>query len=227
MSNVSIYSVSIKRDGTLIKNYVPAKRDSDDKVGMVEAVSGTFLTSATAFDFIGGPEKAGNTPRIGLLCHNYRATEFQAQILLDQLQHLTVDSAFRAENAKYLRRKLKDIPGIGTQAPGRCATMQSYYVYGITVDPEFLRPGITREDVIKAVNAEGATEVFGGWGATTFQQALWNVAPEKYRVESAAVVDDIIRHRIILLGIQWLMTDRANLDRLVEAFAKVMKAYSR
>ena len=170
---------------------------------------------------------AGGKPEMGLLCHNYRATEFQAQILLDQLDHLEADSIYRSENAEYLRKKLEAIPGLKTQAPGRCATMQSYYVFGITVDPEVLKPGLTKADVVAAINAEGANEVFGGWGAVTYEQNLWNVAPEKYRVESHEVVRDIIQNRIILLGIQWLMSDRAALDKLVDAFAKVMKAYSR
>jgi len=172
-------------------------------------------------------EVAGGPPQTGLLCHNYRATEFQAQILLDQLHHLESDTVSRAENAEYLRKRLEAIPGINTHSPGRCATMQSYYVFGITVDPQILKPGISKADVIAAVNAEGATEVFGGWGAVTYKQNLWNVSPEKYRVASADVVADIIANRIILLGIQWLMSDRAVLDKLVEAFDKVMKEYSR
>ncbi|MBO5667945.1 MAG: DegT/DnrJ/EryC1/StrS family aminotransferase [Lentisphaeria bacterium] len=172
-------------------------------------------------------EVAGGPPAAGLLCHNYRATEFQAQILLDQLEHLEADTIFRAENAGYLRQKLEAIPGIKVQAPGRCATMQSYYVFGLTVDPEVLKAGLTKADVIKAVNAEGANEVFGGWGAVTYEQNLWNVSPEKYRVASAATVREIIQNRIILLGIQWLMSDRTALDKLVEAFTKVMKVYSK
>lgn len=167
--------------------------------------------------------QASAPPPVGLLCHNYRATEFQALILEDQLKHLAADSEYRAANVAYLREKLSAIPGIGTQAPGRCATMQGYYVFGITVDPAALRPGKTKADVIAAVNAAGAPEVFAGWGAPTYKQALWNVAPEKYRVESASVVEEIIANRIVLLGIQWLMSDRNTLDMLVEAFANAMK----
>lgn len=167
--------------------------------------------------------QASGPPPVGLLCHNYRATEFQAQILVDQLQHLAADSEYRAASAAYLHEKIAEIPGLSTQAPGRCATMQNYYVFAVTVDPEALRPGKTKADVIAAVTAAGAPEVFPGWGATTFKQALWNVAPEKYRVESASVVEEIIANRVILLGIQWLMADRKQLEMLVEAFANAMK----
>ena len=171
--------------------------------------------------------KPSTPPPENLFCRNYRATEFQAVILADQLAHLAEESRFRAANADYLHRELAEIPGIGTQKPGRCATVQSYYVFGITVDPAMLKPGRTKADVIAALNAEGAVELFAGWGASTFRQKLWNVSPDRYRVASSAVVEEIIANRIILLDIRWLMAERPVLERLVEAFHKVMKEYGK
>jgi len=171
--------------------------------------------------------KPSTPPPENLICRNYRATEFQAVILADQLAHLAEESRRRAANADYLHRELARIPGIATQKPGRGATMQSYYVFGITVDPAMLKPGKTRDDVIAALNAEGAVELFAGWGATTFGQKLWNVSPDRYRVESFRTVREIIDNRIILLDIRWLMAEHAVLEKLVEAFRKVMKEYGR
>ena len=148
-------------------------------------------------------------------------------ILADQLATLDEDSRRRAANADYLHRELAKIPGIGTQAPGRCATVQSYYVYGITVDPAALKPGKTRDDVIAALKAEGATAIFAGWGAPAFRQKLWNVSPKRYRVESSEVVDEIIDHRIILADIRWIDAERKTQELLVEAFRKVMAEYAR
>jgi hypothetical protein len=99
-------------------------------------------------------------------------------------------------------------------------------VFGITVEPEVLKEGKTKADVIKALNAEGAVEVFAGWGATTYKQTLWNISEKHYRVESFEVVENIIKNKIILLDIRWLM-DRKNIDMLLEAFRKVMKEYSK
>ena len=166
-------------------------------------------------------------PAPGLLCHNYRATEFQALILLDQLHELAAASRYRADNAAYLRKGLESIPGITAQKPGLKSDLQSYYVFGIKIDPAVLKPGKTKDDVIAAVAAEGAPEVFAGWGAPVFRHKLWNVPASAWRVDSSAVAEDIIANRICLMGIQWLMNDKAALDRLIAAFAKVMKAYSK
>ena len=136
--------------------------------------------------------KASVPPPPNLFCRNYRATEFQAAILAEELAHLEEDSRYRAANADYLHAELNRIPGIATQKPGRRATMQSYYVFGVTVDPAMLKPGKTRDDVIAALNAEGAVEVFAGWGAPTFRQKLWNVSPDRYRIAGAAAVEEII-----------------------------------
>ena len=171
--------------------------------------------------------KPSTPPPVDLDSHNYRCTEFQAQILQDQLDRLAEDSKRRQENADYLHAELRKIPGIGTQAPGRCATVQSYYVFGITVDPAALKPGKTKADVIAAVNAEGAVEVFAGWGAVTYKQRLWNVSPDRYRVESFRTVEEIIQNRIVLADIRWLNGPRSRCEKLVEAFRKVMQEYGK
>jgi len=175
----------------------------------------------------GFPYRVTPTPSpTDFICHNYRGTEFQALILLDQLAHLKDDTKLRADNVAYLREGLEQIPGIGTQKPGRCATEQAYYVFAVTVDPAVLKEGKTKADVIAALNAEGAVELFAGWGAPAFRQTLWNISESHFRVESSAVVEDIIKNKIILLDIRWLM-DRRNIDMLLEAFRKVMKEYSK
>ena len=169
--------------------------------------------------------QAAVLPPQNLDCRNYRATEFQAVILQDQLDRLDADSARRAANADYLHKELNAIPGLSTQKPGRCATRQQYYVFGITVDPAMLKEGKTRDDVLKAVNAEGAVEVFAGWGQPTFRQRLFQVSSDRYRVESYKVVEDIIYNRIMLADIRWLNGERAMCEKLVEAFRKVMAEY--
>ena len=192
--------------------------DLFDRIGRISHIG---------YQFAAERGKPAGPPPVNLLCRNYRATDFQAAILMNQLEHLAEDSHYRAESAAYLRAELEKIPGIGTQKPGHKATMQSYYVLGITVDPAVLKEGKTKADVIAALNAEGAVEVFAGWGQPTFKQRLFNVSPDRFRVAGSEVVEDIIYNRIILADIRWLTTSRANQEKLVEAFRKVMKEYSR
>ena len=42
--------------GELVRDYVPAKRKSDNEIGMYDLISGTFFSSATSTPFIAGPE---------------------------------------------------------------------------------------------------------------------------------------------------------------------------
>lgn len=63
-SNISIseqytgqlYSCVIKINNILVRNLIPAKRNSDSVVGMYDTVSGTFFTNAGTGTFIAGPE---------------------------------------------------------------------------------------------------------------------------------------------------------------------------
>ncbi len=162
-------------------------------------------------------------PPQGLVCHNYRATEFQALILQSQLEHLQQETELREKGAEFLRQGFESLPGLKVQARGHKATKQSYYVYAVTVDPSYLKPGITRDDIIAALQAEGVPEVFPGWCAPVYKHKLWNVEPEKYRVHSCAVSEEIIEHRVILFSLMWLMAPRDDQEKLFECMKKVMK----
>jgi len=48
-----IYSVNVKKDGVLIGDFVPAKRNSDDVLGLYDTISGQFFTNSGTGDFAG------------------------------------------------------------------------------------------------------------------------------------------------------------------------------
>ena len=162
---------------------------------------------------------------MGLICRNYRVTDFQALILSSQLAHLKEDTLLREHNAEYLRKRLDAIPGIRVQARGKQATLQSYYIFGIMVDSEHLKEGITRAEVLDALHAEGVTGAVLGWGQPMYRQNLWSVPPSKYRIESCAVAEDLIYNRMFTTGLAWLNRPKKELDLFVEAVRKVMTAY--
>ena len=151
-------------------------------------------------------------------------TDFQAAILLSQLEHLKEDTQLREESAEYMRKKLNAIPGITVQARGRKATTQSFYTYTMMVDNTHLKEGITKKDVCAAVTAEGAA-LWEGWGQPMYRQRLWSVKPEDYRIASNEVAEDIVMNKIMMTSLTWLMTSRADQDKSCDAVAKVMEEY--
>ena len=165
-------------------------------------------------------------PPEGLICHNYRVTEFQAIILLDQLTRLAKDTKLREKSADYLREKLEAIPGVKVQAKGRCATQQGYYIYSLCVDDSMLKPGIDIKQVAAAIKAEGAIGVSPTWsGQPVYTQQLWSVPKKMYRIESNDVAEKVIRKQQLGISLTWLMAKRGEQNKLVEAFDKVLSAY--
>lgn len=170
--------------------------------------------------------QSGTPPPVGLICRNYRVTDFQAEILISQLRHLKEDTRLRAENAEFLRSRLDAIPGISVQAKGRNASLQGYYVFAVKVDPAQLRPGITRKEFRDALTAEGVGAGFG-WGNVMYRQRLWSVPENLYRIESCENAERIIYHELLCFGLTWLMLPRETLELVCQAFEKVMAAYSK
>lgn len=84
---------------------------------------------------------------------NYRMTEFQGAILLQQLARLAAQNAKRARNASYLAQRLSEIPGIDPLKTPSYATKHSYHIFIFRFrQDEF---GIARKDFLAALEKEG------------------------------------------------------------------------
>lgn len=59
-ASCKIYSFVLYENGEPIRNFIPAKRDSDDAVGMYDTISDTFYTNLGSGTFISGDELANN-----------------------------------------------------------------------------------------------------------------------------------------------------------------------
>ncbi len=66
---------------------------------------------------------------------NYRMSEFQAAVLLAQLDRLEEQVDRRDENATYLNRRLAEIPGINPMKRHPQITRQSYFSFVFRYDP--------------------------------------------------------------------------------------------
>ncbi len=174
-----------------------------------------------------GTVRPATPPPFGLMCHNYRATEFQAVILQSQLKRLRAETALREKGAAFLKKRFEEIPGVKVQTRGHRATAQNYYVFAVTVDPAGLKRGVTRDTIIADLQAKGIPEVFPGWCAPVYKHRIWNVESPKYRIESGKTAEDIIYNRVILFALMWLMAPRADQDALCRAFRETMEKFSR
>ena len=100
--------------------------------------------------------RASRTDRFGhrLLGFNYRLTEFQAAILLGQLEKLPAQSALRARRAERLGKGLAAIPGLSLLRPDPRQTAPAFYHYVFRYDGAAFG-GATRDRFVAALEAEG------------------------------------------------------------------------
>ncbi len=90
---------------------------------------------------------------------NFRLSEFQAAILLAQLEREESNLAKRRENAKYLDKLLTDVEGI-EPAVYPDDIQSSYYLYVMKYRKESFN-SLSKENFVKALNAEGISTLEG------------------------------------------------------------------
>ncbi|MBR4885352.1 MAG: DegT/DnrJ/EryC1/StrS family aminotransferase [Lentisphaeria bacterium] len=161
----------------------------------------------------------------GLVCHQYRFTEFQAAIIYDQLQHEKELHARRTENMDLLVKLLKDTPGIVQQKSAFEDDDRAYYFPTFLLKNECLKPGVKRADIYAALNAEGVL-FHEGWGAPLYASPAWNVPPEQYIKHETPVSDDVMYNRVMITHNAVLLTDEKIISKVAEALDKVMKYYT-
>lgn len=84
---------------------------------------------------------------------NYRLTEFQAAILIEQLKRLEGQITKRMENALYLNAQLSQVPGIYPLKIPAWVTRHSFHIYVFRfVEQEF---GVSRSLFLSALQKEG------------------------------------------------------------------------
>lgn len=95
---------------------------------------------------------AGYEDTTNIIGFNYRLTEMQAAIAIEQLKKLDKFNKIRMELVEQLTDGLKEIDFLVTPS-GRDGCVSTYYVYPLRFLPEIAK--IKREQFVEAVNAEG------------------------------------------------------------------------
>lgn len=103
---------------------------------------------------------------------NLRLTEFQAALLLSQMNRLANQTRIREQNAAYLTGMLKEIPGIAPAKMYPGCTRNAYHLYMFRYDSEQFA-SLPRAKFMKAMRAEGVA-VSGGYSPLNKEPFILN-----------------------------------------------------
>jgi dTDP-4-amino-4,6-dideoxygalactose transaminase len=164
-----------------------------------------------------------------ILGWNYRLTEFQAAILLAQLERLPEQTRQRTTSAHYLNERLARIPGITPMRLDERVTQHAWHLYMLRYDPAGFQ-GLPRARFLEALQAEGIPASPG------YREPLPAV-PAVQRAIQASVADGgaswappplPVAERACTVEAVWLpqnvlLGTREDLDSVVAAIEKIQR----
>jgi len=100
---------------------------------------------------------------------NYRLTELQAAIAREQIKKLPALNRFRVELVETLCAGIKDIDFLNP-IKERINSESTFYVFPLRFSPD--KAGVSRDDFVKAVNAEGIM-FYQGYVKPLYYQPLY------------------------------------------------------
>ncbi len=191
--------------------------------GAVTGDAAAVMDRAVSYHNFG---RGGN--RLGSKC---RMTEFQAAILLAQMQRLEEQTRRRWENGAYLTSKLQGIPGITPHKLYDGVTRAVYHLYPLRYDPEGF--GVPRSRFLAALQAEGIP-CGGGYGrlnkapfientlrSRNFQRMYSKAQLDHCREQIECPDNDALCAEAVCFSQRLLLGTRADIDDIANAVIKV------
>lgn len=166
-----------------------------------------------------------------LLGSNYRMNEFQAAILLGQLERIEDMNRRRDKNALILDKLFADVKGITPQGRNPKATIISHYMYMFYYDKEAFG-GLSRNDFIDCLIAEGIPS-FVSFPVISdvefFKNNDFYARISEYPSKTEA---DLSNARNIAENVVWLphytmLGDEQDMNEIVGAVKKIQEAMMR
>ena len=167
-----------------------------------------------------------------LLGFNYRMTEFQAAILLAQLERLSEQTELRAARAERLSEGLASVPGISLLKRDERLTTQAIYQFVFKYDSEAFA-GASRDRFVAALEAEGIP-ADGLFYEPVYRSALFNVDPRDFPGLAGNGARDLpwertkcpVSERAAYLESVWLphqllLGSTQDVDQIVEGVTKI------
>ncbi|MEM2960135.1 MAG: DegT/DnrJ/EryC1/StrS family aminotransferase, partial [Candidatus Bathyarchaeia archaeon] len=162
---------------------------------------------------------------------NYRMTEFQAAILLVQMERFDEHTTKRIENARYLNDKLSRIDGVKPLREDDRVTRNAYHLYIFRVDPEAFG-GVSKAVIARALQAEGIP-VSVGYSRPLYKEPYleyfrkcplscsYYAKQVEYSSVRLPVAERACYHEGLWLPQYVLLGSREDMDDVVCAFEKV------
>ena len=172
------------------------------------------------------------TSRYPIIGTNRRMTEYQAAILLNQIQRLEKDSERRWNNAQYLNTKIKDIPGIIPCKLYDGTTRAAYHLFPFRYKAEHFN-NAPKAAFLRALTAEGVP-CSGGYGpqyndglmevflnSKNFKRSFSKKRLKQYREELNYPGNDQLIAEAVWLGQNMLLTGKRDMDDIANAIQKI------
>lgn len=158
-----------------------------------------------------------------------RMTEWQAAILLAQLERLPAAMERRDRSARILDEGLADVPGIHPLRMDERVTRHAWHLYQLRYDPASFG-GRDRADVLHAINAEGV-EAASGYVPLTAQTAFRNAMRDRFGALALQQLPHVPHAeragaRTIWLPQTLLLSHDEDIEDVVAAFRKVQRAWA-
>lgn len=174
--------------------------------------------------------RASRSDRHGerLLGYNYRLTEFQAAVLIGQLEKLPAQAARRAARAERLSAGLAAIPGLSLLRKDPRQTAQAFYHYVFKYDAAAFG-GASRDRFVAALEAEGVP-CDGLFYEPVYRSTLFEVDPAEFpalggRVPwertSCPVAERAAFDESVWLPHRLLLGSEADIDSVLAAVEKI------
>ena len=223
-----------KKLGTLADcgtfSFQASKNLNSGEGGAVVSADGAFIERCYAYHTNSSPRRGTNpAPHMGA---NLRLTEFQATLLMTQMERLEAQAKRRDENAAYLTKLLGEIPGITPAALEEGCTRSAWHLYMFRYDAGQFA-GLPRERFLKALAAEGVPcssgygplnkqpfleTVLGGRG---YQRLYGAERLRRWREQNVCPANDRLCQEGVWFTQTMLLGGRTDMEQIAEAIRKI------
>jgi len=223
-----------KKLGTLADcgtfSFQASKNLNSGEGGAVVSADGAFIERCYAYHTNSSPRRGTSpAPHMGA---NLRLTEFQATLLMTQMERLEAQAKRRDENAAYLTKLLGEIPGITPAALEEGCTRSAWHLYMFRYDAGQFA-GLPRERFLKALAAEGVP-CSSGYGPLNKQPFLETVLQgrgyqrlygaerlRRWREQNVCPANDRLCQEAVWFTQTMLLGGRTDMEQIAEAIRKI------